>query len=40
MKEVLAAADVEPRTVMTDATYAKAHCTAASLRVEKEVLDA
>ena len=35
MMEGLAAADAEPRTVMIDATYLKAHRTASSLRVKK-----
>jgi len=35
MMERLAAADAEPRIVMIDATYLKAHRTAASLRVKK-----
>ena len=35
MMEGLAAADAEPKTVMIDATYLKAHRTASSLRVKK-----
>ena len=34
MMEGLAAADAEPKTVMIDATYLKAHRTASSLRVK------
>lgn len=37
MMEGLAAADAEPRTVMIDATYLKAHRTASSLRVKKGI---
>ena len=40
MMEVLAAASAEPKTVMIDATYLKAHRTASSLRVKKGILDA
>lgn len=36
--EGLAAVNAEPRTVMIDATYLKAHRTASSLRVEKGIL--
>jgi hypothetical protein len=32
MMEGLAGADADPKTVMIDATYLKAHCTALSLR--------
>jgi transposase len=35
MMEGLAAVDAEPKTVMIDATYLKAHRTASSLRVKK-----
>ena len=35
MMEGLAAASAEPKTVMIDATYLKAHRTASSLRVKK-----
>ena len=35
--EGLAAVDAEPRTVMIDATYLKAHRTASSLRVKKGI---
>jgi transposase len=35
MMEGLAAADADPKTVMIDATYLKAHRTASSLRVKK-----
>ena len=35
MMEGLAAADAEPKTVMIDATYLKAHRTASSLRVKR-----
>ena len=38
MMEGLAAASAEPKTVMIDATYLKAHRTASSLRVKKRVL--
>ncbi len=37
MMEGLAAASAEPKTVMIDATYLKAHRTASSLRVKKGV---
>jgi len=40
MMEGLAAADAEPRTVMIDATYLKAHRTAASLRLKNGALAA
>ena len=40
MMEGLAAASAEPKTVMIDATYLKAHRTASSLRVKKGILDA
>ena len=40
MMEGLAAAGAEPKTVMIDATYLKAHRTASSLRVKKGGLDA
>ncbi len=36
--EGLASAEAEPKTVMIDATYLKAHRTASSLRVKKGVL--
>ena len=39
MMEGLAAEGAEPKTVMIDATYLKAHRTASSLRVKKGVLD-
>lgn len=39
MMEGLAAAGAEPKTVMIDATYLKAHRTASSLRVKKRALD-
>jgi hypothetical protein len=35
MMEGLAAAGAEPKTVMIDATYLKAHRTASSLRVKR-----
>ncbi len=35
MMEGLAAGDTEPKTIMIDATYLKAHCAASSLRVKK-----
>ena len=35
MMEGLAAADPEPKTIMIDATYLKAHRTATSLRLNK-----
>lgn len=35
MTEGLAATGAEPKTLMIDATYLKAHRTASSLRVEK-----
>ena len=38
MMEGLAAEGAEPKTVMIDATYLKAHRTASSLRVKKGVL--
>ena len=38
MMEGLAAAEAEPKTVMIDATYLKAHRTASSLRVKKGIL--
>ena len=38
MMEGLAAASAEPKTVMIDATYLKAHRTASSLRVKKGIL--
>ena len=37
MMEGLAAAGAEPKTVMIDATYLKAHRTASSLRVKKGI---
>jgi transposase len=37
MMEGLAAADADPKTIMIDATYLKAHCTASGLRVKKEI---
>ncbi len=37
MMEGLAAVSAEPKTVMIDATYLKAHRTASSLRVEKGI---
>lgn len=37
MMEGLAAADADPKTVMNDATYLKAHRTASSLRVKKGI---
>ena len=37
MMEGLAAANAEPKTVMIDATYLKAHRTASSLRVKKGI---
>ena len=40
MMEGLAAADAEPRTVMIDATYLKAHRTASNLRVKRGILAA
>ena len=40
MMEGLAAASAEPKTVMIDATYLKAHRTASSLRVKKRILAA
>lgn len=36
--EGLAAADAEPKTIMIDATYLRAHRTALSLRVKEEAL--
>jgi len=36
----LAAQSADPKTVMIDATYLKAHRTASSLRVKKGVLGA
>jgi hypothetical protein len=38
MMEGLAAASADPKTVMIDATYLKAHRTASSLRVKKGAL--
>ena len=35
MMEGPAAADADPKTVMIDATYLKAHRTASSLRIKK-----
>ncbi|VXC65345.1 transposase [Sphingomonas sp. 8AM] len=40
MMEGLAAGNAEPKTVMIDATYLKAHRTASSLRVKKGILAA
>ena len=40
MMEGLAAASADPKTVMIDATYLKAHRTASSLRVKKGIWDA
>ena len=37
MMEGLAAAGAEPKTIMIDATYLKAHRTASSLRVKKGI---
>lgn len=37
MTEGLAATGAEPKTLMIDAAYLKAHRTASSLRVEKEI---
>ncbi len=37
MMEGLAAADADPKNVMIDATYLKAHRTASSLRVKKGI---
>ncbi len=37
MMKGLAAGDAEPKTVMIDATYLKAHRTASSLRVKKGI---
>jgi len=37
MMEGLAAADTDPKTVMIDATYLKAHRTASSLRGRKGI---
>ena len=37
MMEGLAAASAEPKTVMIDATYLKAHRTASSLPVKKGI---
>jgi hypothetical protein len=37
MMEGLSAMDVEPRAIMIDATYLKAHRTASSLRVKKGI---
>jgi hypothetical protein len=37
MMEGLAAADAQPKTIMINATYLKAHRTASSLRVKKGV---
>ena len=38
MMEGLVSAEAEPKTVMIDATYLKAHRTASSLRVKKRIL--
>ena len=38
MMEGLAAESAEPKTVMIDAIYLKAHRTASSLRVERGIL--
>ena len=40
MTEGLAAADADPKTIMIDATYLKAHRTASNLRVKKGISDA
>ena len=40
MMEGLAAAGAEPKTVMIDATYLKAHRTASSLQVKRGISDA
>ena len=40
MMEELAAASAEPKTVMIDATYLKAHRTASSLQVKRGISDA
>ena len=40
MMEGLAAADAEPKMVMIDSTYLKAHRTALSLRVKGKTLAA
>ena len=40
MMEGLATVDAEPKTVMIDATYLKAHRTSSSLRVKKGILAA
>ena len=40
MLEGLATAEAEPKTVMIDATYLKAHRTASSLRVKRGISDA
>ncbi|MGY2737290.1 hypothetical protein ACVWYO_005023 [Sphingomonas sp. UYP23] len=37
MMEGLAAADADPKTVMIDATYLKAHRTGSSLRVKRGI---
>ncbi len=37
MVEGLAAASADPKTVIVDATYLKAHRTASSLRIKKGV---
>lgn len=37
MMEGLAAADAEPKTVMIDATYLKAHRTPSSLRIKRGI---
>ena len=37
MMEGLAAADADPKTVMIDATYMKAHRTGSSLRVKRGI---
>lgn len=39
MMEGLAAKSADPKTVMIDATYLKAHRTASSLRVKKGTLE-
>jgi transposase len=40
MMEGLASAGAERKTVMIDATYLKAHCTASSLAVKRGISDA
>ena len=40
MMEGLAAGDAEPKTIMIDATYLKAHRTASRLRVKQGILAA